>query len=93
MTQVVSLVTNAVQLAVGQSWETNDRKKYWINKIELLPDLNALGGNTRITAIDDFIRILHQPLYHMKLLLNTRIMPNQLDTETWRNHRQTAQAP
>lgn len=53
MTQVVSLVTNAVQLAVGQSWETNDRKKYWINKIELLPDLNALGGNTRITAIDD----------------------------------------
>ena len=51
--------------------------------------LDVLG----ITAVDDFIRILHQPLYHMKLLLNTRVMSNQFDTETWRNHRQTAQAP
>ena len=53
---------------------------------DYLQQFSLLPG---ITAIDDFIRILHQPLYHMKLLLNTRIMPNQLDTETWRNHRQT----
>lgn len=40
-------------LVIGQLWSTEDGSYHTVQSLEMLPNLNAVGGNTRITTIDD----------------------------------------
>ena len=50
------------------------------------PTLDQFSFLAGITAVDDFIRVLHQSLNDVKLFFVSRVL-YQLDAETWRNHR------
>lgn len=55
MTQVTSAKSplGDFDLVIGQLWSTEDGSYHTVQTLEMLPNLNAVGGNTRITTIDD----------------------------------------
>lgn len=76
MTQVVSAKTHKadVTLVVGQIWQNANGDYLTVNTLELLPDMNIMGNNTRITVTDhngneskgSFIEFLSQKIHLVK---------------------------